>query len=102
MSDFKLEVGAYEAPRKPNPFDAVVEAVSNTAVDPGQYPSGTVTIPVETALSTAQAKIREAARTAGVKARIRNVDEENRKITFTLHDKKTSEADEVAEDEAPE
>lgn len=103
---FEVQVGVYEPTRKANPFDGVIAQVLDQEVPAGKFPSGTLTIPVETALSTAQAKIREAARDAGVKARIRKVDEESRVITFSLHDRKTTQAspDETsapAEDEAP-
>lgn len=107
--EFEVEVGVFEAPRKANPFDGVVAQVLSLPVDEGQLPKGTVTIPVEMALTTAQAKIREAAREVGAKARIRQLDEEARKITFTLNVKpvkdSADEADETSpvegEDEAP-
>lgn len=95
MSGIEVKLTKFTAPRKANPFDGVVAQV----IDAEEGTAGEVTIPKNVALSTAQTKIREAAKEAGLKARIRQVDEENRVITFTLHDKKTSDAP-ASDDEA--
>lgn len=97
MSGIEVKLTKFTPPRKANPFDGVVAQV----IDAEDGTAGEVTIPKTVALSTAQTKIREAAKAANLKARIRAVDEENRVITFTLHDKKspdaTAEGDEAAD-----
>lgn len=97
MSGLEVKLTKFTAPRKANPFDGVVAQV----IDAEEGTAGEVTIPDAIALSTAQTKIREAAKEAGVRARIRSVDEKGRVITFTLHARKASDT-EVSDDEATE
>lgn len=94
----EVQLTEFKPVRKPNPFEGVVAQVIEA--DSSDI-AGKVSIPKEIALSTAQTKIREAAKDAGQRARIRSVDEETRVVTFTLHARKASDA-EVSDDEATE
>lgn len=98
MSGIEVKLTKFTPPRKANPFDGVVAQIAEAERDT----AGEISVPKEVAqLSTAQTKIREAAKAIGLRARIRKVDEENRVITVTLHDKKspdaTAEGDEAAD-----
>lgn len=84
----EVKVSKFVPVTKANEFAEVVGDIADAGADA----LGTVTIPEGIALSTAQAKIRAAARDAGLKARIRSVDADSREVSFTIHARKAADS----------